>query len=278
MSRYLRPDSLPEALAVLAGGRWAVLAGGTDFYPARVGRAVTEDVLDISRVAELRGVRDDGDAWRIGALATWSDLIAAPLPACFDGLKLAAREIGGEQIQNAGTVAGNICNASPAADGMPALLALDAEVELAGTGGARRLPLSSFVLGSRQTLCRADELVTAIRVPKWPAASRGVFLKLGSRRYLVISIVMVSAVVAVDGQGAVVRCAIAVGSCSAVARRLPALERKLAGRKLDALPADLIAPADLAPLKPIADVRGTPAYRLDAAQTLIRRALARLAA
>ena len=104
---YLRPTDLSEALGALAGGAMTVLAGGTDFYPARVGRAVSEPVLDISAVAALRGVREDASHIRIGALTTWSELIAHCLPVYCDGLKLAAREVGGAQIQNAGTVAGN---------------------------------------------------------------------------------------------------------------------------------------------------------------------------
>ena len=138
---YLRPTALDEALGVLAARRPAILAGGTDFYPARVGRAVAEEVLDLGAIAELRGLRQEPDRWRIGALVTWTEVLEARLPRWFECLKEAAREVGGVQIQNAGTVAGNICNASPAADGVPALLALDAEVELASARGRRVLPL-----------------------------------------------------------------------------------------------------------------------------------------
>ena len=95
-------------------------------------------MLDISRLAELRGIADAGTHWRIGALTTWSGLIAADLPPIFDGLKLAAKEVGGAQIQNRGTIAGNLCTASPAGDGLPNLLALDADIELASSGGSRR--------------------------------------------------------------------------------------------------------------------------------------------
>src|SRR5437879_4322999 len=117
MGAYSRPTALSDALAALRDGRPTVLAGGTDFYPSRVGQAIDEDVLDISRLAALKGIEEREDHWRLGATATWSDLIATELPPLFDGLKLAAREIGGVQIQNAGTLAGNLCNASPAADG-----------------------------------------------------------------------------------------------------------------------------------------------------------------
>ena len=133
MGCYLRPTELSEALEALAAagdGALEILAGGTDFYPARVGRAPDERVLDITALAGLRGIREADDHYLIGALATWSELMRAPLPPCFDGLKEAAREVGGVQIQNTGTICGNICNASPAADGVPGLLTLEAGVEI----------------------------------------------------------------------------------------------------------------------------------------------------
>src|SRR5512142_1678399 len=112
MGAYLRPRHLEEALAALARPH-TVLAGGTDFYPARVGRAIDENVLDISGIAALRGIQATAGGWRLGATTTWSELIETALPPLFDGLKQAAREVGGRQIQNAGTMAGNLCHASP---------------------------------------------------------------------------------------------------------------------------------------------------------------------
>ncbi len=277
MGTYLRPASLESALAALAARPLAILAGGTDFYPARVGRAVEEDVLDITAVAELRGIREANGHIRIGAATTWTELVEAPLPRQLDGLKLAAREVGGVQIQNAGTIAGNLCNASPAADGIPALLALDAEVELRAASRLRTVPLGAFVLGNRKTACAPDELVTAVLMPKWSERARSTFLKLGARKYLVISIAMVAAAVDVAADGTIVRCGIAVGACSAAARRLEALEKELLGRRLAPELAALVSARHLAPLAPISDVRGTAEYRSDAAVTLIRRALARLA-
>ena len=269
---YHQPARLADALAVLAGGRHRVLAGGTDYYPARVGRLVEDDIVDITRLPELRGISHDGAAVRIGAAATWRDIIEADLPPCFNGLKAAAREVGGLQIQNAGTVAGNLCNASPAADGVPPLMALDAEVELASARGVRRVRLTDFILGSRRTVRAADELALAVYVPAWPARARGAFCKLGHRRYLVISIVMVAATVALDADGAIERCAIAVGACSAVAMRLPMLEARLPGMPAAEAAAGICA-ADLAPLAPIDDIRGSAAYRQEAALVLVRQAL-----
>lgn len=256
--------------------RLVVLAGGTDFYPARVGRTIDDDVVDVTAIAGLRGIERAGDEWRIGAATTWTDVIEADLPPLFAGVKRAAREVGGVQIQNAGTVAGNICNASPAADGVPALLALDASVELCSQRGARVLPLAEFVRGNRQTARGADELLVAIRVPGRGEGSRGHFVKLGARRYLVISIVSVALRLDVE-RGSIAGAGIAVGACSAVPQRLPALEAALVGQALKTGLGDVVMADHLAPLSPIDDVRGAAEYRRDAALTLVRRGLEEMA-
>lgn len=280
MGAYLRPSAVVEALEALEarapGGRpWVVVAGATDHYPARVGRVPDEDVLDVTALGGLRGVEAVDGGWRIGALTTWSDLAeAAGLPPLFDGLRAAARTIGGLQIQNRGTLAGNLCNASPAADGLPNLLALDAAVELSSARGARRVPVGDFVVGNRRTVRGPDELVTAIVVPApLPGATaRSAFEKLGSRAYLVISIAMVAAVVEVDPEQRIARARLAVGACTEVAVRLPALEAELAGRSVREGAAAPRA-EHLAHLAPIDDVRGSAAYRREAALVLVRRAL-----
>jgi len=272
MASYHRPRELGEALAVLREGAITVIAGGTDYFPARVERPANEELLDITAIAALRRIETTPSHFRIGAGVTWTDLIRADLPPCFDGLKLAAREIGGVQIQNTGTIVGNVCNASPAADSMPNLLTLETEVELASAQGERRLKLGEFVTGNRKTLRRPDELVTALLIPRGLEASRSSFVKLGARRYLVISIVMLAAVMEKQ-EGKVAAARIAVGACSEVARRLPALERALLGRPWDRTLAAVIEPSHLAGLSPIDDVRAGAAYRRDAAQVLLRRAL-----
>ena len=276
MGSYLRPVELDEALAALAARPRVVLAGGTDYYPSRVGRSVDDDILDITGLSALRAIAQRGGFWRIPALATWSDVIAANLPPLFHGLKLAAREVGGVQIQNAGTVCGNLATAAPAAAGIPNLLALDARGERASAAGRRELPVADFVTGNRRTVRRPDELVTALLVPAPRRATRSTFLKLGARKYLVISIVMVGAAVETDGD-TITAARVAVGSCSAAAKRLPALEQRLVGCKLAPSLASIAEASDLSPLSPIDDVRGTAAYRSDAALTLVGRALAELA-
>lgn len=269
---YLRPAKLEEALEALALRPLTILAGATDHFPARVGRDPEEAILDLTALAPLRGIERLAGGWRIGATTTWTEVIAARLPALFDALKLAAREVGGVQIQNAGTVAGNLCNASPAADGIPALLALDASVELASRRGSRTLALADFVVGARKTARASDELVTAIQVPAPRHPARSHFVKLGARRYLVISIAMVATALEIEDR--TVRAArIAVGACSPVARRLYSLERELEGRPLDEGLIQCVRPEHLQVLQPIDDVRGSADYRLHAAMALARRAL-----
>ncbi len=273
MVAYHQPTTLKDALTLLsAKPPLTVLAGGTDIYPAKATRAGWgnldhHDVLDISRIAELRAIEDRGDHWWIGALTTWSDIARADLPPLFDGLKAAAGAIGGVQIQNRGTIAGNICTASPAGDSIPCLLALDAEVECVG-GVEFRVPIDKFITGYRQTALVAEELVTGIRVTK--QSGRGSFLKLGARRYLVISIAMVAARIAQDATGRITDAAIAVGACSAVAQRLPVLEQRLIGKPPDA---NLVLDTDIAHLAPIDDVRATGAYRRAVALQLVRDCL-----
>jgi CO/xanthine dehydrogenase FAD-binding subunit len=274
---YLRPARLEDALAVLAAEPRLVLAGGTDVYPAFTTRPIDRPVLDITGLEGLRGVVEIDGGWRIPALTTWRDVAEASLPPLFDGLRAAARTIGGRQIQNTGTVVGNVVNASPASDGTPNLLALDATVELASTGGSREVPLDRFVTGNRATDLRPGELVIALRIPR-PArgTARSAFQKLGSRTYLVISIAAVAAVVLVE-DGLVAEARVAVGACSPVARRLTALEAELTGRAASPDLGAVVRPDHVAGLTPIDDVRGTAAYRSDAVVTLIRRALAEAA-
>ena len=270
---YFRPNSLQDALNVLADTRATVLAGGTDVFPSLGDRPLSGPVLDISGLAEIRGIQFTAEHIIFGARTTWTEVLAAPLPRGFDGLKAAAREVGSIQIQNAGTIAGNLCNASPAADGVAALLALDAELVLSSRSASRALPLAEFILGNRKTARRPDELLTSIRIPRRVEDAVSTFLKLGARRYLVISIVMVAANLVVDSAGGIREALICVGSCSAAALRLGELERALIGRPARPGLRQFVKREHLALLAPIDDVRATANYRRDAALTLVGRSL-----
>ena len=273
MASYLRPTSLDAALSALAERPLTMVAGATDIYPARVGRPVDDDILDVSALPELRAITVEDEVLRIPALATWTDVVRHDLPPAFDGLKAAARSIGGVQIQHRGTVVGNLCNASPAADGLPNLMALDARVELSSAAGRRELPVGEFVVGNRRTVRRPDELVTAVLVPLPGERARSAFLKLGSRAYLVISIAMVAVVVDLGPDGRIATARIVVGACSEVPQRIGAAEARLVGQAADASLALGIEAVDLAALTPISDVRGSADYRRATALTLVRRAV-----
>jgi N-methylhydantoinase B len=256
-----------------------VIAGGTDIYPALAtrrgwGDPATPEILDISAIPALDAIEATAEGWRIGARVTWSRLIAADLPPLFDGLKAAAREVGGRQVQNRGTLIGNVITASPAGDGIPNLLALEARVELASPGGTRLLPLHEFLTGYRATALAPDEIATALHIPRLPG-SRGGFVKLGARRYLVISIVMAAGVLACEA-GRITAARLAIGACSAVAQRLPALEAALIGLR-PAEAAAAVQPAHVATLSPLDDIRASAAYRRAAALGALRDLLDALA-
>ena len=281
MNAYLRPASLNDALGSLCAEPHRILAGGTDVFPAdaaAVGWGMpgiyhpgSAPIVDITAVEELSGIRRFPDRVEIGALVTWTEAIESDLPAWFDCVRLAAREVGGRQIQNRGTLAGNLCNASPAADGVPALLALNARVRLQHRGGSRDIPLDAFIIGNRRTCLQPGELMTAIVIPSPAPGARSTFLKLGARRYLVISIAMVAA--CLEARAGRIRDArFAVGACSEVARRLTGLEARLEGTRPEDAPG-MVRDGDFASLSPLDDVRASAAYRRHGAQVLVHRAL-----
>jgi CO/xanthine dehydrogenase FAD-binding subunit len=176
-------------------------------------------------------------------------------------------------VQNAGTIGGNLCNASPAADGMPPLLILDAEVELLSEAGLRRMPLADFVIGPRRTALGLSEVLAAVILPAASLGGRSAFLKLGARSHLVISIAMVAARLVV-AEGRVSQAALAIGACGPVAQRLPDVEAALVGASVDQAMERIDAGAVAAALDPIEDVRATAAYRSEASVELLRRAVA----
>lgn len=273
MPAYFRPRTLDEALEIRASRPITILAGGTDVYPARTARVgwgdmAHPDVLDISAIAELRGIAVTETHHRFGSLVTWTALKHAALPAAFAGYQAAAVEIGGSQIQNRGTLVGNICTASPAGDGIPCLLTLEAEIELASPNGLRIVPITAFVDGYRHNVCRSDEIVTAILIPKSLPRARGSFVKLGARRYLVISIAMAAGIVATREDGTIELVRIAIGACTPVAQRLPALEVALVGRTLAEAP-ECVSDDHLANLTPIDDIRASGAFRRSAALQIV---------
>ena len=273
---YFRPTILEDALDWLSTHDARIVAGSTDLFPSTDRQTLDGHILDITAIEELRELMQTDKGWSIGAATTWSDIISSDLPPAFDGLKLAAKEVGSIQIQNAGTVAGNICNASPAADGIPCLLSLDSSVELISVRGRRSVPLASFIAGPRKTTIASDEIITRIIAPQASCQGTSHFLKLGARKYLIISIAMVATRLLVE-DGIIAQAAISVGACTPVAVRLAEAETALVGKP--ATPSSIASISDPMiqnALLPIDDIRATGEYRSMAATELVRRSLNRL--
>lgn len=276
---FARPASLAEAFALMKehGPGARLLAGGTDLLvQMKMERFSPDLVISLSGVKDLDGITT-GDGLTIGAATTiWTISKSTAVGAQFAALREACNAFSTVSIMFMGTLGGNLCNASPAADGVPALLTLDAVVELASARGTRRLPLADFLTGPRQTARAADEVLLALHLPAPALTGRSAFLKLGARAHLVISIAMV-AVRCVTVGGIVTEMAASVGACGPVATRLPWVEAALTGAPVAGL-SGRIRPEDVAShLSPIDDVRASAAYRTEAATELLCRAVTEVA-
>jgi CO/xanthine dehydrogenase FAD-binding subunit len=272
------PHSLAEALDAVADGRTRPVAGGTDLMVALTGELgePPERVVDLWGLDELRGIAVGGDGLVLGALTTYTEIRRSAL--CREhlpGLVEAAATIGAAQIQNRGTLGGNIANASPAGDTLPVLLALDASFALVSAGGERIVPASEFWTAYRKTALAPDELVARIHVPF--ASGREVrFRKVGTRRAQSISKV-VMAVAWRDGSGPGVQAhawhdvRVAVGSVAATPVRAAATEAAMEGRAPNPETADLAAETLAGELHPIDDVRSTAEYRRVVAARVLHR-------
>ena len=277
---YFRPQKLDDALEWLDQHQAGIVAGCTDLLAATASQYLQiddrEKLLDITNIESLRTISQNDNEIRIGATTTWREISQTNLPAAFDGLKAAALEIGSLQIQHSGTIGGNLCNASPAADGVPPLLILDAKVELASSTGTRTLPLQDFIAGPRQTALQQNELLSAIIVPRESTKGSSSFIKLGARKYMIISIAMVAARMLVE-ENIISEIAVSVGSCSAVATRLPGVEAMLRGSNISQHQPCIISEKSLVQdLSPIADIRADAPYRMKAAAQLVSRTLQQL--
>jgi xanthine dehydrogenase small subunit len=259
--RLARPGSLDEALAMMAKTPSLMpLAGCTDVYVAlNFGTLDAAEFIDISGLTELRGIEPLDGGIRFGALSTLTDVIRSGL--VHDRLPMlvaACREIGGVQIQNRGTLGGNIANASPAGDTLPVLAAADAVLVLAHRDGERRVPFDAFYTGYRATVLRPGELIRAIEVP--PVEGVQWFRKVGTRAAQAISKVVIAAVRAPQPR-------IAIGSVAPTVLRLPRAEAALAAGS----DADVVARVLEAEIAPIDDIRSTAQYRRRVATNLLRR-------
>jgi CO/xanthine dehydrogenase FAD-binding subunit len=269
------PTSLSEAYILLAerGRNAKTIAGGTDLMVLMNARQLdAAEFIDIWRLDELRGIADEGETIRIGALTTYTQLIKSSLiqqgaPALVE----ASRTIGAIQIQNRGTIGGNIVNASPAGDSLPVLAAFDAEVEIGSVRGVRRVAFNRFYTGYRQTVMEPDEILLAVRLPKVRDDERSFFFKVGTRRAQAISKV-VMAMKAQVADGTIKSIGIGLGSVAPTVIRATRTEKLLTGAPLGRESLQQACQMISEDISPITDMRSTEHYR----RTVTGKMLAKL--
>jgi aerobic carbon-monoxide dehydrogenase medium subunit len=272
------PGSIDDCLRALKGRgpEVKVLAGGTDLIAQlKVGMLKVATVVDLSGVADLRVLEGDAQrGFRVGAAVTARTLERdARLRAALPALSESGALVGSIQIRNLATLGGNICNAAPSADLAPPLVALDAEAVIAGAAGRRRVPMTSFFTGVRQTALAPGELLVEFAVPATGPKSGGAYLRHTPRRELDIAVVGVAAQVSLDGGGVCTKARIALAAVAPTPVRAAAAEQALQGQRLT--PEAIARAADLAveAARPISDQRGSADFRRHLVRVLTRRTL-----
>ncbi len=274
MTTYARPRELREALDLRAGHPdWMLLAGGTDLMVNANHKAEPVGIIDLWRFAPFGGIVVTDTAVAIGGAVTWTEIERHPvIRARLAPLALAAREIGALQIQARGTIGGNIGTSSPVGDSLPALLALDAELEVAGVRGSRRLAYETFCTGYRTTQLAPDELIVAAHIPFPGAGTYTTWRKVGTRRAQSISKVMGAAAITLDGDGeTVVSARVALGAVADRPIRIEDVEAAVVGQRIGPAAAEAARQALRTAITPIDDVRSTASYRRDVAENLVAR-------
>ncbi len=275
----LQPKSLQEALDMKKSHRESakVLAGGTDLLVLlKDGKLKAETVMSLGGVRELNFIRsENGGGVTLGSLASHGDVALSPIiQQRYPDLAEACSQVGAIQIQNLGTVGGNICNASPAADAAPPLLLMDAVLTLASARGERKVSINEFFLGPRQTVLEPDEVLKEIFLP--PASGRrgATYLKLGRREAMEIAIVGIGVAVHLNGSDQLVsECRIAMGSVAPTPIRARPAEDVINNKEVTNVLIDEVAEVAAEAARPISDVRGSAEYRLDMIRVLCRRAV-----
>lgn len=275
---YVRPTTLAEALAALDahGSDAVVIAGGTDLMVWLNTRQITPRcVVDIKKLDELRTIRQDGDIVRIGARATFTDLLASELIRRHAGaLAQAAHESAGPQVRNLGTIGGNLGTASPAGDLVAALVALGATIEVASKNGRKTLAIGDFLVGPKRTCLAKNELITAVTIPVAGARSGSAFQKLGNRKAMTISIVNAAASVSLSADGRTFeRVNLALGAVAPTVVRATAFEDALRGKPATVDEIRAALPYIAGAIAPISDLRASAWYRSQIAPVLAQRSV-----
>jgi carbon-monoxide dehydrogenase medium subunit len=274
--RYEAPESVESAAALLAGatGEARVLAGGTDLLVQMRSEIVDPAlIVDIKRIAETRTVTEEKGGWRIGAAVTGAELKEHPrLKQVWPGVVEAANLIGSTQVQGRATLGGNLCNGSPAADSVPALIAAAAVATLGGPRGRRDLAVEDVMLGPRKLALTRGEFVVSFWLPPRPPRSSDAYLRFIPRTEMDIAVVGAGVSLTVDAGGTITAARASLGAVAPRVLLVPEAAATIVGSRLDRAAQDRLEAAARAACSPIDDKRGTVEFRIQVAGVLARRA------
>ena len=274
--RYEAPESLDRAVALIAGatGDVRVLAGGTDLLvQLRSDLVDPELIVDIKKIPETRAVTEEKGGWRIGAAVTGAELKEhTRLKQVWPGVVEAANLIGSTQIQGRATLGGNLCNGSPAADSVPALIAAGAVATVSGPEGRRDVPVEDVMIGPRKLSLRKGEIVVSFLLPPRPQGSGDAYLRFIPRTEMDIAVVGCGVSLTLDQAGTCTTARVALGAVAERALLVQEAAAALVGSRLDATALERLAAAARGACRPIDDKRGTKAFRIDVAGVLAQRA------
>lgn len=274
--RYEAPESVEGAVALLAGaaGEARVLAGGTDLLvQMRADVVDPELIVDIKKIPETRAVTAEQGGWRIGAAVTGAEIKEHPrLKQVWPGVVEAANLIGSTQVQGRATLGGNLCNGSPAADSVAALIAAGAIATLAGPQGRRDLPVEDVMLGPRTLSLGKGEIVVSFWLPPRPPRSGDAYLRFIPRTEMDIAVVGAGVSLALDGAGTITAARVSLGAVAARVLLVAEAAQAIVGSRLDEVAQERLQAAARAACRPIDDKRGTTEFRIDVAGVLARRA------
>jgi len=278
MVGYIAPSTVEEASRVLAGaaGSAKVLSGGTDLLvQLRSGRVNPDLIVDIKKIPGISGIRQQDGGFVIGAATSGAEIgECEPLKAAWPGIVEAANLIGSTQVQGRASLGGNLCNASPAADSVPALIAARAICVIAGPKGRREVPVERVATGPGRTSLGPGEFLLEFRLPKRPPRSSDAYLRFIPRTEMDIAVVGAGVSLTRDAAGVITDAHVALGAVAPTALLVPEAAKALIGRKLDETALNLLDKAAQNACKPIDDKRGTIAYRTKVAGVLARRTAA----
>lgn len=273
---YLSPTTVEEAVQLLSAqaGACRILAGGTDLLvQIRSGNSEPDAVIDIKRIQSLRQIVRESDGWRIGAAVSGAELSEhTALSRDWPGVVEAVNLIGSTQVQGRATMVGNLCNASPAADSVPALVAAGATARIMGPNGARDVPVIDIPTAPGKTSLQKGEFVASIFLPAQPLRAADAYLRFIPRTEMDIAVVGCGVWLALDKSGTCTDARVALGAVAATVLEAEAGANALIGTRLEDPALDALAAACASAAKPISDKRGTAEFRTHVAGVLARRA------